>query len=67
MPRNYQIIGYLVIVAVVELLIDHSKRGEMTEFAASIMFALNVIYPDNETLFEPGQNAPETPNSDSAS
>ena len=67
MPRNYQIIGYLVIVAVVELLIDHSKRGEMTEFAASIMFALNVIYPDNEALFEPGQKAPETPNSDSAS
>ena len=67
MPRNYQIIGYLVIVAVVELLIDHSKRGEMTEFAACIMFALNVIYPDNEALFEPGRKAPETPNSDSAS
>jgi hypothetical protein len=51
MPRNYQIAGYLVIVAVVELLIDHSKRGEMTEFAGSIMFALNVIFPSNGELF----------------
>ena len=52
MPRNYQVIGYLAVVATVELLIDHSKRGEMTEFAGSIMFALNVIFPDNEALFD---------------
>lgn len=53
MPRNYQIAGYLIIVAVVELLVDSSKRGEMTEFAGSIMFALNVIYPDNPEIFDP--------------
>lgn len=52
MPKNYHIIGYLVIVAVVELLIDHSKRGEMTEFAGAIMFSLNVIFPDNAALFK---------------
>lgn len=53
MPRNYQIAGYLLIVATVELLIDSSKRGEMTEFAASIMFALNVVYPHNPEIFDP--------------
>ena len=53
MPRDYHIAGYLLIVATVELLIDSSKRGEMTEFAGSIMFALNVIYPYNPEIFDP--------------
>jgi hypothetical protein len=58
MPRNYHIVGYLLIVAVVELLIDSSKRGEMTEFAGSMMFALNVIYPYNPEIFDPEQPLP---------
>ena len=53
MPRNFHIAGYLLIVAAVELLIDSSKRGEMTEFAGSIMFALNVTYPYNPEIFDP--------------
>ncbi|MBO6565553.1 MAG: hypothetical protein JJ956_12455 [Pseudomonadales bacterium] len=53
MPRNYHIIGYLFVVATVELLIDSGKRGEMTEFAGSIVFALNVIYPYNPEIFDP--------------
>ncbi len=53
MPRNYQIVGYLFVVATVELLVDSSKRGEMTEFAGSIVFALNVIYPYNPEIFNP--------------
>lgn len=56
MPRNYHIAGYLLIVATVELLVDSSKRGEMTEFAASIMFSLNVIYPYNPEIFDPKKN-----------
>ena len=32
------------VVAVVELLIDSSKRGEMTEFAGAIVFMLNVVF-----------------------
>ena len=51
MPRNYQVIGYLVVVACAELLIDSSKRGEITEFAGSIIFLLNVVYPDNPEIF----------------
>lgn len=58
MPQNYQVVGYLAVVAAVELLIDHSKRGEMTEFAGAIMFALNVIYPDNENLFRTDADRP---------
>ena len=56
MPRNFHIIGYLLVVATVELLIDSSKRGEMTEFAGSIIFALNVIYPYNAEIFDPEKN-----------
>ena len=53
MPENYQIAGYLLVVAVVELLVDSTKRGEMTEFAGSIIFALNVVYPHNRSIFRP--------------
>ncbi len=53
MPRNYQVVGYLAIVATVELLVDSSKRGEMTEFAGATMFALNIIYPYNPHIFDP--------------
>ena len=52
MPRNYQAIGYLIVVACAELLIDSSKRGEITEFAGSIIFLLNVVYPDNLEIFD---------------
>lgn len=53
MPRNYQIAGYLAVVLFVELAIESSKRGEMTEFAGSIIFALNIIYPYNPHCFDP--------------
>jgi len=52
MPRNYHAIGYLVILACVELLVDSSKRGEMTEFAGSIIFLLNVAFPYNSEIFD---------------
>ncbi len=52
MPRNYHIAGYLLILATVELLIDSGKRGEMTEFAGSIMFALNIAFPYNPEIFD---------------
>lgn len=52
MPKNYQLISYVLLVAVVELLIDSSKRGEITEFAGSFIFMLNVVYPHNQHCFE---------------
>lgn len=60
MPRNIHIVGYILVVAIVELLVDSSKRGEMTEFAASIVFALNVIYPYNPEIFDPDKPLPNT-------
>ena len=56
MPRNYHIIGYLLILAVVELLIDSSKRGEMTEVAGAAMFTMNIIFPYNAYIFDPNSN-----------
>ena len=51
MPKNYQWISYLLLIAVVELLIDSSKRGEITEFAGSFIFMLNVVFPYNQHCF----------------
>lgn len=52
MPKNYQIIGYILLIAIVELLIDSSKRGEITEFAGSFIFMLNVVLPYNQHCFD---------------
>ena len=59
MPRNYQILGYLFVVAVAELLIDSSKRGEITEFGGSLVFMLNVIYPQNAAIFRSEEGTSE--------
>lgn len=52
MPRNYHIAGYLIVAAVVEGLIDSSKRGEMTEFAGAIIFLLNIAFPYNPHIYD---------------
>ena len=52
MPQNYHIVGYILVVAIVELLVDSSKRGEMTEFAGSIIFMLNIAFPYNAANFQ---------------
>ena len=52
MPRNYHIAGYLIVVGVVEGLVDSSRRGEMTEFAGSIIFLLNLVYPYNRHIYD---------------
>ncbi len=52
MPRNYHIISYLLLIAIVELLMDSSKRGEITEFAGSYIFLLNVTFPYNQHCFD---------------
>ena len=54
MPTVYQTVAYLVVVAVVELLVDSSKRGEMTEFGGAIVFMLNVVFAANRHIYDPG-------------
>ena len=52
MPTNYQILGYIVVIIIVELLIDSSRRGEITEFTGVIIFLLNLTYPYNANIYE---------------
>lgn len=49
-----QTIAYLVVVAFVETLIDSPKRGEMTEFAGSLVFLLNIAFPYNRAIYGEG-------------
>lgn len=55
-----QTLAYLLIVAFVETLIDSPKRGEMTEFAGSLVFLLNIAFPYNRAIYggEPGDADP---------
>jgi len=52
MPRNYHILGYLLIVLIVELMIDSSRRGEVTEFTGVIIFLLNIMHPYNAHIYD---------------
>lgn len=56
-PTAYQVVAYLAVVAVVELLIDSSKRGEMTEFAGAIVFLLNIVFAANRHIYDPVSSA----------
>ena len=49
--QNYQIVAYIVLLIVVQVLMASSKKGEMLEFAGSIIFLLNVAYPYNKENF----------------
>ncbi|MFT5260454.1 MAG: hypothetical protein ACI9J2_002891 [Saprospiraceae bacterium] len=51
-PQNYQIIAYFVVLIIVELLIDSSKRGEMNEIAISSVVFLNLLFPWNKEKFQ---------------
>jgi cell division protein FtsW (lipid II flippase) len=55
MPQNYQVFSYLLVLIVAELLVDSTKRGEITEFGGSIVFMLNVVFPYNASIFQPQQ------------
>ena len=50
--QNYQIVAYIVLLLLVQVLMVSSKKGEMLEFAGSIIFLLNITYPYNRTIFE---------------
>ncbi|MCK5697291.1 MAG: hypothetical protein KAI02_03960 [Gammaproteobacteria bacterium] len=49
--QNYQIVAYIALLIVVQVLMASSKKGEMLEFAGSIIFLLNVAYPYNKENF----------------
>ncbi len=54
MPALHQVVAYILVVAVVESLVQTSRRGEMTEFAGAIVFMLNVVFPANRAIYRTG-------------
>ena len=59
-PKSYQIVGYVCVIVTVEGLLNTmplevTRRGELTEFAVPLLVALNVVYPLNHSVFEPGE------------
>lgn len=49
---NYQIVAYVLVLLLVQVLMESSKKGEMLEFAGSFVFLLNVVFPFNRSLFQ---------------
>ena len=49
---NYQIVAYILVLLVVQVLMDSSRKGEMLEFSGSFVFLLNVVFPYNRSLFQ---------------
>lgn len=54
MPALHHVAAYIVVVLVVELLVETSRRGEMTEFGGAIVFMLNVVFPANRAIYRSG-------------
>ena len=56
-PKHYQILGYALVFigveGVMQLFSDTARRGELTEFAASFVFMLNVAFPVNQEIERP--------------
>ncbi len=50
--QNYQIVAYIVLLLLVQVIMASSKKGEMLEFAGSVIFLLNVAFPYNKSNFE---------------
>ncbi len=51
--KPYQVISYLIMLAVVQGILDDPKKGELAEFAGSFLFFLNIAFPYNRDLFQP--------------
>ncbi len=49
--KPYQVVSYILVIVLVQLLMVSSKRGEMSEFAGSFLFLLNIAFPYNHGLF----------------
>lgn len=50
--QNYQIAAYIILLLLVQVIMASSKKGEMLEFAGSVIFLLNVAFPYNKSNFE---------------
>lgn len=54
-PQNYQIIGYILALVIVEVILknysDTGRRGELTEFSVSYLVLLNIIFSKNASIY----------------
>ncbi|MCP3852018.1 MAG: hypothetical protein GY694_17540 [Gammaproteobacteria bacterium] len=50
--QNYQVAAYIILLIVVQVIMASSKKGEMLEFAGSVIFLLNITFPYNKSNFE---------------
>ena len=60
MPRNHHIYAYLLVVFIVEVLVDSKRRGELTEFAGSFVFLMNIWFAYNRDQLINGGATPPT-------
>ena len=51
---NYQVVAYLVILVVLQVVMESSKKGEMLEFSLSWLFLLTIAYPSNRHIYSAG-------------
>ena len=49
---NYQILAYIIVVLLVQVGLEHSKKGELLEFSLAWLVLLNFAYPDNRDIFK---------------
>ena len=54
--QNYQVVAYIILLVLVQGIMDSSKKGEMLEFAGSVIFLLNVVFPYNRHIFMPSSS-----------
>ncbi len=54
--KPYQVISYLAVLILIQVIFDDSKKGELAEFAGSFLFFLNIAFPYNRELFQSDSN-----------
>ncbi len=50
--KPYQVIAYLAVIVLTQIIMTSSRRGELAEFAGSFLFFLNIAFPYNSQLFD---------------
>lgn len=66
MPTNYQIITYLVILLLILVGMDHSKKGELLEFSLTWLFLLNFAYAANRAIYQAVSQDPDATGSNAS-
>ena len=52
-PKLYHIASYIILLVIVQLVMEASRRGEITEVVGSIIVFLNIMFPSNREIYDP--------------